>query len=77
MAAITVKASAIDALSTPVVSVTDRTPDAAKSWMEMFTVADVALFTVTEFTPIPSPKDAVVTFCAKCVFWPVTATLRL
>ena len=63
-----------EAFSPLVVSVTVRSPGVAKSFSVMFTVAVVALVTVTVLTVMSPPKDAVVTPLEKCVLWPVTAT---
>jgi hypothetical protein len=45
--------------------------------MVMFTVAEVELDTVTVFTVMPAPKNAVVVPCTKCVDDPVTTTFSV
>ena len=70
--AITVKPLTIVAFSPPVVSVMDRRPVVAKLSSEMFTVAVVALVTVSRLTVMSPPNEAVVTPGTKSVPRPVT-----
>ena len=73
----TVKPFCRCAISPRVVNAIVRKPMLAPAPIEMFTVAVVALDTVTEFTVMSPPKLAVVTPCSKCVSVPVMATLSV
>ena len=63
------------ATSPSVVRVTVLKPAVESAAIVTFTTAWVVSTTVTLFTETPGPKFAVVTFCWKLVFVPVTVTL--
>jgi hypothetical protein len=74
----TVKTLLPVATSEPVVTVTERAPIIALAAMEIFTVKEVELVTVTVFTVTSAePKLTVDVFCTKWVNWPVMMMLSL
>ncbi len=75
--AVTVKAASSVATSPSVVAVTLRAPSVADWLMLMSSVAFVGLVMSCEVTAMLPPKEKVVLPLAKCVFVPVTVTVRL